>query len=266
MHTRLSPENPHGYTRYGFAWEYVPANQNAHLDFGCYQGKFLNTLKAKNIDRLVGVDISRQAVETSRELHPNLEIIHITQSVPLPFTEETFGSITILDVLEHITGQAELLTELNRVLRQDGKLIVTLPGQHLFSFLDLGNLKFRFPRLHRWYYCLSHSREDYEYRYVSNPDGLIGDISADKAWHEHFKRKKLKAMLEQCGFSVTVFDGSGFFSRLIINSRRLLRWARPIDALLDKIYRLDAKVFESTNLFCLAIKTDVIRQNQENKT
>jgi len=257
MHTRLSSKNPYGYNRYGFAWEYVPANQGTHLDFGCHQGKFLYALKAKNINRLVGVDISREAVKSGRQLYPELEIIHIHQTVPLPFADDTFSSVTVLDVLEHITRQAELLVELNRVLKQDGKLIVTVPGRHVFSFLDMGNMKFLLPGLHRWYYCLSHSREEYEYRYVSNPDGLIGDISAEKAWHEHFKRKKLKVLLEQCGFSVVEFDGTGFFSRLVGHTQRFFKWIKPVNTLLGNIRNLDARLFESTNLFCLAEKRQV---------
>ena len=94
-------------------------------------------------------------------------------------------------------------------------MIVTLPRQHLFSFLDIGNLKFRFPKLHRWYYCKKYSREDYEYRYVSNPDGLTGDISAEKYWHEHFSRAKLEKLLNNCGFAVVDFGGAGFFCQVI---------------------------------------------------
>ncbi|GAG01110.1 unnamed protein product, partial [marine sediment metagenome] len=191
MKTEISPENPYSYNRYGFAWQCVPEGGAAHLDFGCYDGAFLRSLKEKGIARLFGVDISHEAVCKAHHQFPELEIIHISETVPLPFEDGLFTSITILDVIEHVYEQGALLDELNRVLKDNGTLIVTVPGQHLFSFLDIGNLKFRFPRLHRWYYCRKHSREEYECRYVSNPDGLVGDISAKKHWHEHFSRAKL---------------------------------------------------------------------------
>jgi len=162
--------------------------------------------------------------------------------------------VTSLDVLEHVHKQAELLAELNRVLTERGKLIVTMPGQHLFSFLDMGNFKFLFPRLHRWYYCLRHSRDDYEYRYVSNPDGLIGDISARKSWHEHFSREKLSKLLAEAGFSVIDFDGAGFFSRVIGNVSYFLRWMKPVNKAFCGLLNLDMKLFESANLFCVAEK------------
>ncbi|MCJ7691834.1 MAG: class I SAM-dependent methyltransferase [Sedimentisphaerales bacterium] len=254
MHTKLSSDNPHGYTRWGFAWEHVPEGIASHLDFGCFDGAFLNSLAGKNIGRLAGVDISGEAVSKAKSQFPELEIIKINKAAALPFDDAAFNSVSILDVLEHVYEQAELLAELNRVLKDRGRLIVTVPGRHLFSFLDMGNLKFRFPRLHRWYYCLRHSRADYEQRYVSNPDGLIGDVSSRKRWHEHFSRRKLTKLLEKAGFRVIVFDGTGFFSRIISNVSYFLRWCGPAYKALMALKETDANLFESTNLFCIAEK------------
>ncbi len=254
MHTKISPDNPYSPSRWAFAWEYVPENSAAHLDFGCHDGKFLNSLKKKNIQRLVGVDVSRQSIKNGRKLLPQLELITIDHAGNIPFDDSSFSSITLLDVLEHIYEQSELSSELNRVLKDKGTLVVTVPGKHIFSFLDMGNLKFRFPRMHRWYYSRKHSLKEYEDRYVSNPEGLIGDISAKKHWHEHFTREKLEKLLTESGFSVTDFDGTGFFSRVINNLDYLLKWARPVHKLLELLKNLDAKLFESTNLFCVAEK------------
>ncbi len=254
MHTKISPDNPYRYNRWCFAWEYVAAGAAAHLDFGCNKGEFLNKLKDKKSGRLVGVDVSAEAVKQGQELFPELEIIKINEAASLPFDDAAFNSITILDVLEHVYEQAELLAELNRVLKDGGKLVVTVPGRHLFSFLDMGNFKFRFPRLHRWYYCLKHSREEYEYRYVSNPDGLIGDVSARRRWHEDFSRPKLQKLLAEAGFSVIDFDGAGFFSRVVGNVGYFLKWLKPAHRALAKLQSFDNRLFESANLFCAAEK------------
>jgi len=254
MHTKISQDNPYGYNRWGFAWEYVPKSGVAHLDFGCHEGAFLSTLKGREIGRLVGVDICEEAVKKGQRLFPELDIIKIHEAAKLPFDDGTFNSVTILDVLEHVYEQAELLAELNRVLRGGGRMVITVPGQHLFSFLDMGNFKFRFPWLHRWYYCLGHTREEYECRYISNPDGLIGDISARKRWHEHFSREKLKKLLEETGFRVVDFDGTGFFSRVIGAINYFLRWLKPVRMVLSWLQNLDARLFKSTNLFCFAEK------------
>ncbi len=161
MDTRISTDNPFGYDRYGYAWEQIPEAKANHLDFGCFQGRFLESLKAKRIGRLVGVDISQDAVRRAGEQYRQVEFIHLEHTTPLPFEDNCFTSVTLMDVLEHVARQVELLKELRRVMADDGVLIVTVPAKCLFSFLDMGNFKFRFPRLHRWYYCRKHSRAEY---------------------------------------------------------------------------------------------------------
>jgi ubiquinone/menaquinone biosynthesis C-methylase UbiE len=216
MKTSRSAGNPHGHDRYAFAWEYVPPDSRCHLDIGCYDGEFLVSLKGKMAGKLVGADVCLDAIREARAKAPDTEFVHLDRTVPLPFAKETFTFVTILDVLEHVYEQEELLQELHRVMVPAGRLIVTTPRQYLLSFLDLGNLKFLFPRLHRWYYCRRHSRQAYEYRYVSNPCGLVGDISARKRWHEHFTASRLGGLLERSGFRVVCFDGSAFFTRPMV--------------------------------------------------
>ena len=254
MRTSITADNPYGYNRYGFAWQKVPECGAAHLDFGCSNGAFLASLKSKGITRLVGVDISEDAVGQARRQFADLEIIHIKETVPLPFEDGIFTSITVLDVIEHVYEQRAVLCELKRVLIDEGTLIITVPKKHLFSFLDLGNLKFRFPRIHRWYYCRKHSKDEYERRYQSNPNGLVGDVSAKKRWHEHFSRRKLQTLCNSAGFEVGYFDGTGFFLRIIRNLKRLFGYLGPLQSLLGIVEAFDAKCFSSANLFCVARK------------
>ena len=257
MHTRTTSDNPYRLSRHAFAWQQIPDRSAAHLDFGCFDGQFLRKLGGKRIGRRIGIDAAREPLERARETHPDITFHHAKHVVPLPFEDQTFQSITVLDVLEHIVPQRELLSELYRVLRDDGVLIVTVPGQHLFSFLDLGNFKFRFPRLHRWWYVRRHSAAEYEQRYGANADGLIGDISAEKRWHEHFSRRKLRTLLSASGFEVAEFDGTGYFRRVLVPFERTIGRIGVIRRFLGQLTRLDAQWFESTNLFCVARKRQI---------
>lgn len=254
MDTIITSKNPFEHDRYGFSWEHISSNSEAHFDFGCNKGVFLNSLKSKGLDRLVGVDISSEAIAQAQLQYPSLEIKHIQKATPLPFENGQFTSITIMAVIEHVYEQKELLDELNRVLKDDGILIITVPGKYLFSFLDLGNYKFLFPRLHRWYYCLTHSKQEYESRYISNPDGLIGDISARKKWHEHFSHSDLQKLVNNSNLKVDKFDGAGFFFRILIVLNLLFKWLKPLDSFLAKLKKADLKYFKSTELFCVCRK------------
>lgn len=254
MRTALSPDNPFGHTRAGYAWEKVPSAGAPHLDFGCNEGVFLDHLARRTQRRLIGVDVSRPAIAAGRTKRPDVELVHLAGSGSLPFPDGYFGSISLLDVIEHIADQKRILDELFRVLAPDGVLIVTVPGRYVFSWLDAGNLKFRFPRLHRWAFCLTHSREDYETRYARNPDGLIGDVEAAKAWHEHFTPAGLGSLLGRSGFEVIEFDGSGFWGRPLRFMTLPLARAKLVDGVLTGVYRLDSRFFSSMNLFCTARK------------
>lgn len=254
MKTRLSPDNPLGYTRAGYAWEKVPRDGRSHLDFGCYRGDFLHALAAKGPRRLVGVDASREAIQAGQTRYPELHLSHLPDATRLPFDDATFDSASILDVIEHVVDPKRVLDELYRVLAPQGVLIVTVPRQYVLSFTDLGNLKFRFPRLHRSMYCMLHSREEYEYRYVSNPDGLIGDVSAAKAWHEHFTPESLTRLLGPSGFEPVEFDGSAFWDRPLTLAKEVANRVPVARSYARWVIQLDARLFSSMNLFCLARK------------
>jgi SAM-dependent methyltransferase len=252
VHTRITSDNPFGHDRYGFAWQHVPAGGTAHLDFGCGDGRFLAALQAKGIGRLVGLDGSAEAVQRTQERFPGLDVRHLRGTIPLPFADKEFTSVSLMDVLEHVDEQDALLGELGRVLRDDGVLVITVPGRHVFSFLDLGNLKFRFPRLHRWHYRRRHSVPEYERRYVHNPDGLVGDVSARKRWHEHFDRRGLERLLRRHGLAVVEFDGAGFFVRILKIMEITVGRIGAVHSVIRKLTAWDARRFQSANLFCIA--------------
>ncbi len=254
MRTEISPDCPHTYSPHIYAWQQVPPGSAAHLDFGCNDGTFLASLGSKQIARLVGVDVSAEAIEGGRRKFPELDLRHCAEGEGLDFPDKTFDSITLMDVIEHVHEQVELLGQLERMLTDDGVLIVTVPGKHIFSFLDMGNFKFMFPRIHKWHYCRKHSLQEYEQRYVNNPDGLVGDVSARKRWHEHFSRKKLARLLERGGFVVESFDGAGFFLRPLFVMSHLAGPTGRIGRFLRRLLNKDVRRFSSSNLFCLARK------------
>jgi SAM-dependent methyltransferase len=256
MRTLISEANPFGHDRYGFAWEHVPDGGRAHLDFGCSAGAFLGALEGKRVGRRVGLDASRKAIESARAEHPGIEFAHQTEPRSLPFEDGAFDSITVLDVIEHlhVDDQRALLSELHRVLADEGVLVVTVPRQHVFSVLDLGNLKFRFPRLYRLYHTMRYGEAAYRLRCLACPNGMVGDVSVRKRWHEHFTPQGLGRLLGEAGFQVVQFDGSGLFSRPLLIVRLTLGGFPPARRFVETLREWDARRFESRNLYCVACK------------
>ena len=250
MRTELSINNPFGYTRQGFAFEHVQHGMKC-LDYGCYDGHFIKIVKEHKDVHFVGVDKNRKIIS---ENPYNLKLMHITDE--LPFDDKGFDCVTMLDVLEHIYNQDFVLRQINRVLKTGGALIVTVPKKHAFSFLDLKNLSFIFPRLSKWLLCLIYSKKNYHDWYVHNPNGLIGDVEKEKSWHEHFTADILEKLLERNGFRADVFDGSCLFQRVFILSDLL-----KVGSVFPRSLRqLDCQKFEQANLFCKAVKVAQARK------
>jgi ubiquinone/menaquinone biosynthesis C-methylase UbiE len=248
MKSKIYEKNPFGHDRYGFAFENIP-EVGVCLDYGCYDGEFIfkTTEKKKNIT-FIGIDKNKDIVSQNPY---NLDI-RLQTNDTLPFEDNSFDCITILDVIEHIYNQDKILSELNRILKNKGTLIITAPKKNIFSFLDLGNYKFIFPSLHKFYYQLQYSKSEYEYRYLNNPSGLIGDVEKEKAWHEHFSENNMHKLLLKNNFNTIKFDGSCLFER-VFNIVSLMKLAFIVP---NKLKEFDCKVFNSSNLFCKAIKND----------
>ncbi|MFC1657871.1 glycosyltransferase [Candidatus Omnitrophota bacterium] len=94
------------------------------LDVGCGTGA--NILSFKKLGDAFGIDASRQAIEFCRKRG-----IENTTQCPiekLGFADKTFDIITCIDVLEHVSNPSEALLEIKRVLKDEGKLIITVPA------------------------------------------------------------------------------------------------------------------------------------------
>ena len=91
------------------------------LDIGCGIGDFLS-FKTHTI----GVDINPYTVEYCKTQGLNA---HVMQPDQIPFPENTFDSVLLDNVLEHLHSPAKLLFEIKRVLRSDGIVLVGVPGE-----------------------------------------------------------------------------------------------------------------------------------------
>jgi SAM-dependent methyltransferase len=256
MKTVISNKNPFGMNAKGYLWEYLSRNGGAsnHLDYGAHDAHMIVQLKKSGvIERGVGVDLNSEIVARVQDTLPEgISLVAIKKNPRLPFESDSFDSTSMVGVLEHILDQDHILQELRRVTKVGGTILVAVPGQNVFSFLDMGNWKFKFPRLHKFFYTLSHSEEAYAARYTANKDGLIGDIEAEKAWHQHFTRSELEAKLLANDFEIVETDGFGLFYRIFVNLRFLL--PGQLQNLVKPLINLDSRIFSSAEIWTLARK------------
>lgn len=247
MRRQIQRTNPfYEVPRFAFGFEHIKEGMRL-LDYGCFNGHFgLALLKHKNVD-YYGVDKNADAVKESSQY---LRTSVVRDS--LAFEDNFFDVVTIFEVLEHVHDQDFVLRELRRVLKPDGLLLASVPRRHLFSFLDPGNFKFVFPRLHRAYYTLKYSERAYLYRYVNNPNGLVGDVEKEKSWHQHFRESELEALLRRNAFEPIEVDGAGFFGALFDMVGLVIRPLRGVFS--QRVRNWDDYTFHYKGLFCAARK------------
>jgi SAM-dependent methyltransferase len=111
------------------------------LDIGCGPGSFLAILgDLKKGVRATGVDIASSQIQfaieniASRFSGDRIGFVQFEGrddgGVELPFEDETFDKITMIEVIEHIHPYIALKTleEAKRVLKKDGRIILTTPN------------------------------------------------------------------------------------------------------------------------------------------
>ncbi|HEX2397649.1 MAG TPA: class I SAM-dependent methyltransferase [Solirubrobacteraceae bacterium] len=96
------------------------------LDVGCGEGAFCGELAAAGAEP-VGVDVAERALARARRRHPGLRFELVGPHGPLPFPDAEFDVIWASEVIEHVADTARWLSELRRVLRSGGRLMVTTP-------------------------------------------------------------------------------------------------------------------------------------------
>jgi 2-polyprenyl-3-methyl-5-hydroxy-6-metoxy-1,4-benzoquinol methylase len=106
------------------------------LDIGCGPGSFLDVM-ARERPRLrgLGVDIASSQIEFAREHIASkhggrISFESVRPCGPIPYPDRHFDAVTCIEVIEHIHPflALRLLNEARRVLKPNGRLVVTTPN------------------------------------------------------------------------------------------------------------------------------------------
>lgn len=105
------------------------------LDVGCGDGlvaKLILSKRKKKFDW--GIDISEREIERARK-SGGYKRCRIANVYNLPFEDQTFTTVFSNSVIEHIPDLDKALSEIARVLKNRGQLIVTVPSSYLTKYL-----------------------------------------------------------------------------------------------------------------------------------
>lgn len=135
------------------------------LDIGCGDDYFLLKKIKNKIKEGYGLD---ERIKMKDYYNIHLKKFKIRKK--LPFKNNFFDIITVLAVFEHLDYPNEIAHEFHRVLRPNGKVIMTLPT----------------------------SKSKNLYKYFLLPLGLVNEKSV--AQHRYYSKEKLRGFFSKGGF------------------------------------------------------------------
>ena len=126
-HSVIPPQRYWQRHRYSIILRFIGDHTSSILDVGCGSSKIIQSLPGA-----VGTDFLLRKLRYLRRIHPQL--VHST-IFDLPFQDASFETVICSQVIEHIPNTDDAMSELVRVLKPGGRLILGTP--------DYGTLNWR---------------------------------------------------------------------------------------------------------------------------
>jgi ubiquinone/menaquinone biosynthesis C-methylase UbiE len=157
------------------------------LDVGCGDGLQLEAFSKYNSHlKLFGIDISEERIRrASKRVKTSLSV---GSAYKLPFESQKFDAVICSEVLEHVPNPELILNEIFRVLKEGGKLVVSVPYRQKITY-DI---------------CI----------YCGKPTPTAGHINS-------FDEEKIASMLKMSGFEPLKISGAIGSASLITPFRKI---------------------------------------------
>ncbi len=115
------------------------------LDVGCGEAQ-LTAAIARAGFAVVGIDVAEEPLRRARALQVGIDVRLVSAEGTLPFEDASFDVVWAGETIEHVTDTAGWLSELRRVLRSGGSLLLSTPAHSRLAVLGLALSGARFDR------------------------------------------------------------------------------------------------------------------------
>lgn len=176
------------------------------LDIGCSNG-YISSSLINEATEVYGIDISQKDVSEASTLGLKAQVHDVATG--LPFENEIFDIVIAAEIIEHLIDTDYFLKEIYRVLKKDGKLILTTP--------NIANLENRL-------------------RLLIGKQPVFFDCRITVSNHlRAYTPGTLKKQLQGSGFKIEVYTGSFVPAICYIKCRKLNEILLPFLSFLAKI-------------------------------
>ena len=107
------------------------------LEIGCGPGLGVKYLCQGGVLNYTGADINEKSINIAKENNSNLEnaSFDVVDAHKLPYGDNSFDTVICFEVIFYFQNLKQCLSEMKRVLKKDGKLIVCLPNNQIKGFI-----------------------------------------------------------------------------------------------------------------------------------
>ncbi len=97
------------------------------LDLGCGEGAFAAALAAAGVN-VLAADLAEEPLRRARKDHPGLELELLSAESAWELPDAAFDAVWAGEVIEHVLDTSGWMSEVRRVLRPSGRLLLTTPA------------------------------------------------------------------------------------------------------------------------------------------
>ena len=98
------------------------------LDIGCYDGSATSELgRATGAEMSIGIDFLRERLALAKDLGIHTVFLDV-ELADLPFPDSSIDFVYMGDIIEHVYSPDNLLSEVRRILSEDGRVLLTTPN------------------------------------------------------------------------------------------------------------------------------------------
>lgn len=115
------------------------------LDVGCGAGELTAAIAACGCE-VVGIDVAEEPLRRARARHPDLALHRVAEGRAWPFPDASFDVVWSGETIEHVADTGGWLSEVRRVLRSGGALLLSTPAHGPLTRLGLALSRSRFER------------------------------------------------------------------------------------------------------------------------
>lgn len=128
------------------------------LDLGCGDGLNISILRQKGVNKIIGVDISKELLKLAKDNNPGIKF-YVGSAQSIPFAAGSFDIVLVDSVFHHLMEYEEAVKEIKRVLKPRGRLcfvephrsplralldfVSTLPGSQYLPFIGNRAIAYR---------------------------------------------------------------------------------------------------------------------------